>query len=168
MELSHTTDELVKILKEGNEELLDLIGSLDEHQMDKVSVHGFRSVKDILAHLTHWNKHGVKWIESVYCGEKPVMPVKGNSQEAIREEMALVNAEVHSINRGRSVSEVLEEYGKTFDQVLDKVSRLEEEHLESLFDYPWANEPVSGRRVVMWRHWHLQNHMKHIKTWLSK
>jgi hypothetical protein len=163
-----TSEELVWLLQEGDDELFELIGGLDESQLDEAGAQGFRSVKDILAHITHWNQHGIKWIESIYLGEKPVLPVGGDSQEAIREEMAVLNAKVHRVNRDRPVGEVVEEYREVFGLLLDQVGRLEEGHLESVFDYPWASGPVSGRTVVMWRYWHQQNHTKYIQEWINK
>ena len=50
-----TTEELVSLLNQGNMELFDLIQGLDASQMEAPGVQGFRSVKDILAHITFWN-----------------------------------------------------------------------------------------------------------------
>jgi hypothetical protein len=167
MKPPQTTDELVKLIQEGNDELYCIIDTLDESQIEAARVQGFRSIKDILAHITHWNKQGIKWIDSVYQGEPPEMPVNGETQEAMRDEMALINEAVHRINQDRPLRKVLDEYRETIEIVLDQVRKLEMDHLESVFDFPWASETVTGRTIVMWRHWHLKNHMKHIKTWLD-
>ena len=97
--MPETKEELIKLLQEGNDELFQLITGLDESELDMAGAQGFRSVKDILAHITHWNRHGINWIESVYRGEKPVMPMQGVTQEDIREAMAVLNAEVHRVNQ---------------------------------------------------------------------
>jgi hypothetical protein len=104
---TRTTEELVTLLQEGNKELFDLIEDLDPSQMIASGVQGFRSIKDILAHITYWNKQGIMWLESIYKGETPVMPVKGDTQEAFRGEMAEINVKVHESNRDRTVDEVL-------------------------------------------------------------
>ena len=130
-----TTEELVTLLQDGNKELYNLIQDLDESQMKASGVQGFRSIKDILAHITHWNKQGIMWLKSIHKGETPDMPMTGDTQEAMREEMAEINTKVHESNRDRTVDEVLEEYKETFALVLDEVNRLEKRHLESVFDY---------------------------------
>ena len=162
-----TSDELVSLLQEGNKELFDLIQDLTVSQMVTSGAQGFRSIKDILAHITYWNIQGIKWIESVYMSEKPVMLVQGDNIETVRMEMAEINARVHEKYRGKALEDVLEEYKETFERVLDQVRRLEQKHLEQRFVYPWAKEPVTGHTIVMWRYWHQQNHTKHIKTWIE-
>ncbi len=163
----YTTEELVSLLQEGNKELFDLIQDLDASQMKASGVQGYRSIKDILAHITYWNKQGIKWIESVYQGEKPVMLVHGDNLETIKEEMAEINANVHECNRDKTLEDVLDEYNETFERVLDEVKRLETKHFEHGFDFPWVEEPVTGRTIVIWRYWHQQNHTKYIKTWID-
>jgi hypothetical protein len=168
MSNTKTTRELVELLNDGNHELMVLIKDLDDTQMDTPGVQNIRSIKDILAHLTYWNDHGIEWIKSVYKGKTPVMPVNGINLSDIRDELAEINAEVHQRNRERPVEEVLNEYMKTFELVIEHVEKLEKRHLDMVLDYPWAREPVTGQTVVMWRYWHQQGHTKHIKTWVKK
>jgi hypothetical protein len=167
MSENSTTEELVSLLQKGNEELFELIQDLKPSQMTSSGVQGFRSIKDILAHISYWNKQGIKWIDSIYQGNKPVMLVQGDNIETVREEMAEINTRVHECNLDKTLEDVLEEYKKIFEQVLDKVKRLEKEHLEHSFDFPWTKEPVTGHTIVKWRYWHQQNHTKHIKTWIE-
>lgn len=167
MSIPETKESLINLLQEGDNEFFELIEGLDESELDMAGAQGFRSVKDIIAHITHWNRHGIQWIKSVFHGEKPVMPFKGHTQEATREEMAVLNSEVHRVNQDRPVGEVLKEYREVFEALLEQVQKLEAKHLDLVFDYPWASEPVSGRSIVMWRYWHQQNHEKHIRAWLE-
>ena len=160
-----TTEEFVEMLQEGNKELLDLIDGLEESQMEIPGVQGDRSIKQLLAHITNWNKHGIKWLASVYKGEKPVMPVKSDNMAEIRVEMAEQNADVDEKALNRPVKEVLEEYKEIIAVVIEHVKRLEKKHLDSAFDYPWSKDPVTGRIVVMWRYWHQQEHTKPIIEW---
>jgi hypothetical protein len=163
-----TREELIEMLQEGNKELFDLLEGIDESQMEIPGVQGERSIKLLLAHITNWNKHGISWLESVYKGETPVMPVKGEKMDDIRVELAEQNAEVDERTRDRPLKEVVEEYKKTFAAVIEHVNILEEKHLESVFDYLWVKDPVTGRTVVLWRYWHQQEHTKAIAEWLEK
>jgi hypothetical protein len=95
------------------------------------------------------------------------MPVKSDTMDGIRIEMAKQNAVVDEKALKRPVKEVLEEYKKTFANVLEQVRKLEKEHLDRLFKYPWSKDPVTGRIVVMWRYWHQQEHTKPIIEWLK-
>jgi hypothetical protein len=163
-----TIEEFIEMLQEGNKELFDLLEGIDESQMELPGVQGERSIKLILAHITNWNKHGINWLESVYKGETPVMPVEGDNMDDIRVELAEQNAEVDERARDRPFTEVVKEYKETFAAVIEHVNKLEEKHLESVFDYPWAKDPVTGRTVVLWRYWHQQEHTKAIAEWLKK
>ncbi|MHA3964117.1 MAG: ClbS/DfsB family four-helix bundle protein [Candidatus Thorarchaeota archaeon SMTZ1-45] len=163
-----TTTELIEILLKAHKKLQNLLKGLNESQMEMSGVQGERSIKDLLAHITAWNKHGILWIESVYRGEKPIMLVKGETMDEIKEEMVILNLEIHHQNRDRPLQEVVEECNETFALVIEHVKKLSKKHLDSVFDYAWAQEPITGQTIVLWRHWHLQSHMKHILAWLEK
>ena len=160
-------DGLIEMLQEGNKELIDLIGGLEESKMEISGVQGKRSIKLLLAHITNWNRQGIKWLASVLTGEKPIMPVKGDTMVEIRAGMAEINSDVDEMALNKSVKEVLEEYKETFMGVIEHVKKLENKHLDSTFVYPWSKEPVTGRTVVMWRYWHQQEHTKPIIEWLQ-
>jgi len=164
---SHSVEELTSLLIKGNNELFEMITPLKESQLEVSGVQGFRSIKDIIAHLTYWNKHGINWIESLNENKKPEMPMNGNNMEEIRKEQVKINENVHQENQHRPVKEILVEYKETFSLLLDSVNRLDEKHLSHVFFYPWSKEPVTGATIVMWRYWHQENHTKYIKTWLE-
>ena len=163
-----TVQELVEMLQDGYRELFNLLEGLDESQMEIPMVQGDRSVKQLLAHITNWNKHGINWLESVYQDETPIMPVKSDNMDEIRIELAEQNAEVDARTLNRPVREVVEEYKETFAVVIEHVKKLEEKHLDSVFHYPWSKDPMTGRIVVLWRFWHQREHTKPIAEWLEK
>ena len=165
--MSHSVKELTSLLIKGNNELFEMITPLKESQLEVSGVQGFRSIKDIIAHLTYWNKYGIKWIEFLYANKKPEMPVNGNTIEEVRKEQAKINEIVHQRNQNRPAKEIVEEYKETFSLLIDSVNRLDEKHLSQVFFYPWTKKPVTGTAIVMWRYWHQQNHTKYIKTWLE-
>lgn len=156
------------MLQEGYKELFDLIEDLEDSQMEIPGVQGERSIKQLLAHITNWNKHGIDWLESVYKGEKPVMPVKSDTMDEIRVEQAEQNAEVDRIARDRPVKDIVKEYKEAFAMVIECVKMLEKHHLDCVYNYPWSKDPITGRIVVMWRFWHQQEHTKPIAEWLEK
>ena len=162
-----TVAQLVQMLQTQNEEFLSLIEEMTSEQMEIAGVQGEWSVKDILAHITYWNKQGIRWIESVRKNETPVMPVDGDPDE-IKVGMARINLDVFNTNRDHPLKKIIKEYNETFNLLLKHVKHLEDQQLESTFEYQWAEKPVTGRTVVKWRYWHQLHHMKHIREWLSQ
>ena len=163
-----TKSEMLAILQSERKELENAWNRLTPEQMETEIVQGEWTVKDIIAHITMWEHHGIDWILSLAKGEKPLMPVPDTPMDEVRENMKVLNAEYTKKNQGLSLNLVLDESRKAFEALVSEVEKLSEEDLETTFEYRWSDTPVTGRRFIAWRYWHYQSHLKHIEEWLSK
>jgi hypothetical protein len=102
------------------EVLLDQIGPA---RMDQPGVNGDWSMKDIVAHLTGWNRWLVARLQAAGRSEtetSPPWPAHVQDEDEI-------NAWIYESNRGRSVREVLDESRQVFQQLLAAIEGLPDE-----------------------------------------
>ncbi|MGE5378977.1 MAG: ClbS/DfsB family four-helix bundle protein [Bacteroidota bacterium] len=125
------------------EAFLDQIGSA---RMDLPGVNGDWSMKDIVAHLTGWNRWLVARVRAALGGE-PEPPPPWPSQLGSDDE---INAWIHEHYRNFSVQEVMEETDYGLQQLLVLMEGLPEdvriEHVEPALHLVWIGEeryPVS-------------------------
>jgi hypothetical protein len=165
---TETKKEMIAQLHADRRQLEEVLSGLTAQEMETEGVQGERSVKDIIAHITAWERYGIGWIQYLAQGKKPEMPVPETSMDLVRRNMAAMNAEIHRKNQNRPLGEVLDESRQSFELLVKEIEALPEESLDVTFNYEWAEEPVSGRRVIAWRYWHYRAHLKHIQDWISR
>ena len=99
------------------ETLLDQIGPA---RMQQPGVNGDWSMKDIVAHLTGWNRWLIARLQSARTGEpEPPPPWPAHLQTDDE-----INAWIHESYRGRSLREVLEESQRVHRQLLAVIEGL--------------------------------------------
>ncbi len=86
-----TKKEMIAQLQIDRKELEDALNSLSADQMKIEGAQGTWSVKDIVAHITTWEHHGIDWIRSLAKGVKPMMPVPEMSMDEVRKNMVVLN-----------------------------------------------------------------------------
>lgn len=165
---TETRDEMIAQLHADRSQLEEVLIGLNSEEMEIEGVQGERSVKDIIAHITAWERYGIGWIQALAQGQKPEMPVPETSMAVVRKNMAVMNAEIHKKNENRPLQDLLEESHHSFKVLVKEIETLPEESLDEIFNYEWAEEPVSGRHVIAWRYWHYRAHLKHIQDWISQ
>jgi len=104
----------------GKPRELDQIG---EARMDQGGVNGHWSIKDIVAHLTGWNRHLIARLQAAQRGEgepPPPWPVHLQTEDEI-------NAWIYESDRGCSVREVLSESHQVFQQLLAVIEGVPDE-----------------------------------------
>jgi len=146
---------------------LDQIGPA---HMDQPGVTSDWSVKDVVAHLTSWNRGLVARFQAAQRGEPeppPLWPAHLQTEDEI-------NAWIYETNRGRSVREVLDESHQVFQQLLAAIEDLPDEvEIETLkessgreFYLVW----VDGKRFLageFFDHFH-DDHEPDIRAWLAQ
>ena len=95
--------ELLKWLQEEDRQWEALLDQIGEARMDQPGVNGDWSMKDIVAHLTGWQRRVVANLQAAQRGEPAPPPHWPAHLEAEDD----INAWIYETNRGRSVREVL-------------------------------------------------------------
>ncbi|MFX0117247.1 MAG: ClbS/DfsB family four-helix bundle protein [Candidatus Hodarchaeota archaeon] len=154
--------DLIGQIRTVRTELEALFSKMSEKQMEMPGVQGNWSVKDIIAHITTWDRRGTKWIQSIAQGEEPQIPKAGYTWR----DQAQLNQETYQKNRNRPIQDILGDFHQSFPLLMEQIEMLAEEQLEKVFQADWTrNNPISARDIVAWRYLHYQSHIRHIQAW---
>jgi hypothetical protein len=141
-----------------------MLAELSEEQIETEGVQGDWSVKDVIAHLTTWERRGTEWIRSIVQGEEPQVPLPGHSWQ----DLERLNQETYQQNRHRPWQDVLAEFQGAFPPLMEQLQALAEEQLDETFQAEWTGgQVVTARQVVAWRYMHYRSHGRHIQDWLE-
>ena len=158
-----TKSELLNWLREQYrqwEAFLELIGTA---RMDQRGVAGQWSMKDIVAHLTGWNRWLVARLQAAQRVEPELLP----PWPAHLQDEDDINAWIYESNRGRSVSEVLFESDQIFHQLLAVIESLPDDiRIEPAWRLVWLGD----RRFPageFFDHFH-DDHEPDIRAWLAR
>src|SRR5687768_4639933 len=145
------------------EALLDQVGPA---RMDQPGVNGDWSMKDIIAHLTGWNRWLVARLQAAQRSEpEPPPPWPAHLQTDDE-----INAWIYESNRGRPVGVLLDETQQVFQQLLAVIEGLPDEvrieRIEPAYHLVW----VGGQRFPageFFDHFH-DDHEPDIRAWLAR
>jgi hypothetical protein len=148
------------------EALLDQIGPM---RMEQSGVNGDWSMKDVVAHLTGWNRGLVARLQAAARGEpEPPPPWPAHLQTDDE-----INAWIYESYRGRSLREVLEETHQVFQQLLTAVEglpedvRIEQVHRPGrVYHFVWLGEE-RHQPGEFFDHFH-DDHEPDIRSWLAR
>ena len=145
-----------------------LITRISEKDMNESIARGYRTPKDIIAHIAAWNWNGIEWIESIAKGEKPILPLEGHSLNERDEIFANLNDAIHEANREKTLKQVLDNHYESWRVLLNLAESLSQEDLDRIIDLDWAANPFPAWTIVAWRIQHADNHMSQIYEWMNR
>lgn len=158
--------ELVEWLQEENQQWETLLEEIGSARMDQAGVNGDWSMKDVVAHLTGWNRWLVDRLHAALRGEsEPAPPWPSHLQTDDK-----VNAWIYESYRSRSARAVREESQQVFQQLLSTIQSLPDEvrleRIDPAFYLVW----VGDQRFVaseFFNHYH-DDHEADVRAWLAK
>lgn len=160
-----TKSELLDWLRDEYQKWEAFLDQIGLARMDQPGVNGDWSIKDIVAHLTGWNRWLVARLQAAQRGEPeppPHWPAHLQSEDEI-------NAWIYESNRGHSVSEVLNESRHVHQQLLAVIEDLPDDvgidHVEPKFHLVW----VGDERFLVgefFDHFH-DDHEPDVCAWLA-
>ena len=117
--------------------LLDEIGPA---RMETPGVNGDWSMKDIVGHLTGWNRHLVNRFQAALRGQ----PEPATPWPAQLETDDEINAWIYDSNRGRSLRDVLDESQQNLQKLFTVIENVPDdiriEHIEPSFYLVWVGD----------------------------
>jgi hypothetical protein len=155
--------ELLNWLQDEYQKWEGFLAQIDTARMDQPGVNGDWSMKDIVAHLTGWNRWLVTRLQAAGRSETeppPPWPAHLQSDDEI-------NAWIYESNRGRSVREVLDETRQVFQQLLDVIEGLPEDvRIEHEWHLVWLDDKrfPAGE---FFDHFH-DDHEPDVRAWLAR
>ena len=168
MEEPSSKAKLLKRLSNERARWETLLAEFEEEQLVAPILPEERSIKDVIAHLTAWQRRTAAHLEAALEGEEspapPDWPIEGDDDEAVDQ----INAWIYQTYRHHSLDEVLQEWHQVFQKVLDLGESLSERALTESDRYPWLEgEPLSEVLVSSYEHYH-DEHLVPLREWLAE
>jgi hypothetical protein len=155
--------ELLNWLQEEYQKWEVFLDQIGPARMDQPGVNGDWSMKDVVAHLTGWNRWLVARLQAAGRHEAeppPPWPADVQTEDEI-------NAWIYESNRGRSVREVLDETRQVHQQLLAVIDSLPDEvRIEPEWHLVWLDDqrfPV-GEFFDHFR----DDHEPDVRAWLAR
>lgn len=155
--------ELLSWLQEEYRRLRDFLDQLGPTRIEQPGVAGHWSAKDIVAHLTQWERRNIARIRAALGGEPEPPPQWPASLQTDDE----VNAWIYEHNHGRPLREILDESEQVFQQLLAVVADLPD---DVVIEPAYHVVHLGGRRYStseMFDHFH-DDHEADMRAWLAR
>ncbi len=158
--------ELLKWLKEEQEKWDLIIAAIGETRMAQAGVNGDWSMRDIVAHLTGWQRWLVIRLQA--AAEAQSAPSSPWPAELTSDDE--INAWIYESNRRRTVRQLLDDADDVHAQLLATLQSLPEESrietIEAKFPVIW----VSDQRFAVGEFFHhfYDDHMPDVRAWLAR
>lgn len=160
--------ELLRWLRAEHQHWDEFFGRIGPERMELPGVNGDWSMKDMVAHLVCYQPWVTARIQAAAHGDPeplPPWPVQLQTDDEI-------NAWIYESNHGRSVSEVLDDARRVFQQFFDVIEKLPEDirieevhHGERVFYLVWLGDKRFQVGEIF-DHFH-DDHESDIRAWLA-
>jgi len=165
-ELWMKKSELLNWLQEEYQQWEAFLDQIGPTRMDQPGVAGSWSIKDIVAHLTGWNRKLVADLQAAQRNEpKPPPPWPAHLQSEDE-----INAWIYESNQGRPVRELLDETHQVHQQLLTVIEGLPDnvriETIEPSYHLVWIDDQrfPAGE---FFDHFH-DDHEPDVRAWLRR
>jgi hypothetical protein len=139
-----------------------LLAVLGEAQMTTAEVNDSWSIKDILTHLTAWQRAMVDRLHAAARNEKPAL-----TTDLTDEEIDRLNEQFYQEGKARPLAEALTDFRTTYLQIVEVVQALPWEDLADAHRFVWLNGIPLWRYVAGDTYEHYQEHIESIQEFLK-
>jgi hypothetical protein len=157
-----TKDELLARTREERTVLDELVAHLDADDLATPGVIDGQSVKDLLAHISAWERRICDAIDTWRRGETPAWPEPG----ATMADVDRLNARDFAAARGRPLADVLGESLASYGRLLRTVEAVDEVVLARVDGLPWSPWPLTTL-VRANADEHYREHIDQIDVWVQ-
>ncbi|KAF0107670.1 MAG: hypothetical protein FD146_1704 [Anaerolineaceae bacterium] len=154
-----TKPELLQRIRDERRALEKVLARLTHPQMLLPGVDGEWSVKDVLAHISAWERNMLRWTGSLLRGQPPATPDPWDVER--------INAAIHAQVKDRPLAEALEEFRESYRAALALAESLTEKQLQTEYPSTWPMGPL-WLGVAANMNFHYKEHREDIEKWLEK
>jgi len=153
-----TKSQLLESIREEHSLLEMTLARLTHDQMLLPGVEGVWSIKDVLAHISAWERRMISWTGSHLRGEEPAVPLPWDVDR--------MNAETYAQVKDKPLADVLEEFRESYWDSLSLAESISEEQYQTNYADTWPMGPLwTGIAANM--NWHYKEHRMDIQKWLA-
>jgi hypothetical protein len=120
-----------------------ICAGMSQADMVTPGVKGEWSIKDILCHLSAWEKYLLDRLGMVMTGQPPQYPVMTSWDDVHR-----FNAQVYSDNKDRSLSSVVIEFRSLYRGVMTVIEALRDDQFTQPYSYDFPDDALSLLQLI--------------------
>ena len=120
-----------------------ICASMSGEEMQTPGVEGEWSVKDILCHISAWEKYLLDRLGYVMTGQTPIYPVMASMDDVHH-----FNAQVYAENKGRPLTSAIIEFRNLYQGVMTVLSALSEEQLGHSYTYDFPDDHLNLFQLI--------------------
>jgi hypothetical protein len=143
-----------------------LLAAIGPKRMDQAGVNGEWSMRDVIAHLTGWQRWLVTQLKAAQDGQSKPPPPWPETRTTGDD----INAWIYETNRTRTVRQVLDDAHQVHEDMRAVIQALPDEvrmeTIESKFPVIWMN----GQRYAVGEFFHhfYDDHLADVRAWLLR
>ncbi len=149
-------EELTKRIRADRARLDALVGGLDDARMLEPALEQGWSVKDVLAHISAWERLCTNWLEAAARDETP-------ERGEVRDVDAF-NAATFAANRERPLGDVRAESRASYEAIVAAIEATSDAELASDARFGWPAWQMASANTDD----HYREHIAQIEAWLGK
>jgi pimeloyl-ACP methyl ester carboxylesterase len=151
-------------MQAARDEFDALLGQLSDEQMLDATLDGGRSVKDILSHISAWERRCARWLADSLRGEVPERPELG----ATWDQMDDLNERDFLRAQADTLQEAWDDYHRSYLELFDVVNAMHEEDFGETHRFSWwEGRPISDV-IAANAFEHYREHAEQIQEWLKR
>lgn len=154
---------LLQSIRDARTQLETTLAAVPEEQMLQAGVEDDNSVKDLLAHISVWERRMIEWLGVTLRDREPEMLPEGMTWD----DLDRWNEETTLSLRDRPLSDVLEEFSASYQDALHAVEQAPENALIDPNRFAWRNGKPLWEMISANMDWHYLEHEKSIRAWLE-
>jgi hypothetical protein len=159
MEEGMTRVRLLGLMREGRASLEGLVSQVGGVRTDQPSSLERWSLKDIVAHISAWERYMIAWLEGDARGELPELP----GPDMVEVDVDRFNARVYAEWRNEPFEAVLAEFDASFATLLERVEAIPEGALLDPERFSWAGGKPLWHHVAATSYRHYAKHLDQIR-----
>jgi hypothetical protein len=163
MEEKMNKRKLLESIQQARAKLEQTVAAVPQSRMVIPGVDGENSVKDLLAHISTWERRMIVWLKETLQDREPEMLPSGMTWE----DLDRWNEETFEQQRGLELAKVLKEFHASYAAALKIVEDIDERVLFDSERFPWRNGHPLWELVSANMDWHYPEHEESIRTWLA-
>jgi hypothetical protein len=113
-------EEILEEIQAKRAEIEAIVDQLSEQQLTEARDDGGWSIKDHLAHIASWQKHGI----AIVSGTRPYEGFGIDAETYEQHDMHGINEILHERNKDRDLGDVLSDFRRTHEKVLTTIERM--------------------------------------------
>ena len=128
-----TKAQILKLIETEHDALQAVLKPLSESQLVQPGAEQSSSVKDILAHITDWERWMVQWIDETLQGQVPERPAPGMTWD----DLDRLNQQTYLANKNRLLADIQADFAASYKESLQTVIALSETDLFNPQCFAW-------------------------------